>query len=269
MSEPIHIISLGAGVQSSTMALMAAQGEIAPMPSFAVFSDTGDEPQTVYTWLNQLKQQLPFSVKIAHKRFGSWVPLEQRRLSAHIVENDFSQIPAFTQSPNGRPLLGKRQCTRHWKIDPLHQKIREVLNVRGKRMKLGSVVLWIGISTDEAARMKPSRNPWITHRFPLIEKKLSRADCTAWLKSKGVESPVKSACVYCPFKDRAAWLAAKNGPDWETVRVVDAILASRGEFLTADLLRIDDVDFSKPVLIQRDPRQEMLWNNECEGMCGV
>lgn len=28
----IHVISLGAGVQSSTMALMAAHGEIEPMP---------------------------------------------------------------------------------------------------------------------------------------------------------------------------------------------------------------------------------------------
>ena len=31
MSEPIHILSLGAGVQSSTLALMAAAGEVTPM----------------------------------------------------------------------------------------------------------------------------------------------------------------------------------------------------------------------------------------------
>jgi hypothetical protein len=29
-----HYISLGAGVQSSTMALMAAHGEITPMPEY-------------------------------------------------------------------------------------------------------------------------------------------------------------------------------------------------------------------------------------------
>jgi hypothetical protein len=32
MSEPIHIISLGAGVQSSAMALMASECQIQPMP---------------------------------------------------------------------------------------------------------------------------------------------------------------------------------------------------------------------------------------------
>ena len=41
--SPIHIISLGAGVQSSTMALMAACGEITPMPQCAIFADTQAE----------------------------------------------------------------------------------------------------------------------------------------------------------------------------------------------------------------------------------
>ncbi len=39
----VHTISLGAGVQSSTMALMAAAGEITPMPAAAIFADTQAE----------------------------------------------------------------------------------------------------------------------------------------------------------------------------------------------------------------------------------
>ncbi len=58
MNEPIHIISLGAGVQSSTMALMAACGEITPMPTAAIFADTGDEPKAVYEWLGWLASKL-------------------------------------------------------------------------------------------------------------------------------------------------------------------------------------------------------------------
>ena len=57
-----HIISLGAGVQSSTMALMAAKGEITPMPDAAIFADTGWEPKYVYDWLDWLETQLPFPV---------------------------------------------------------------------------------------------------------------------------------------------------------------------------------------------------------------
>jgi hypothetical protein len=36
----MKVISLGAGVQSSVMALMAAEGELTPMPDCAIFSDT-------------------------------------------------------------------------------------------------------------------------------------------------------------------------------------------------------------------------------------
>jgi hypothetical protein len=61
--EPVHIISLGAGVQSSTMALMAAHGEIKPMPVCAIFADTQDEPARVYEWLDWLEKQLPFPIK--------------------------------------------------------------------------------------------------------------------------------------------------------------------------------------------------------------
>jgi 3'-phosphoadenosine 5'-phosphosulfate sulfotransferase (PAPS reductase)/FAD synthetase len=57
-----NVINLGAGVQSSTMALMAAHHEIEPMPDFAVFADTGDEPTEVYRWLEKLEKMLPFPV---------------------------------------------------------------------------------------------------------------------------------------------------------------------------------------------------------------
>ena len=40
----LHILSLGAGVQSSTMALMSARGDL-PKPDAAIFADTGHEPR--------------------------------------------------------------------------------------------------------------------------------------------------------------------------------------------------------------------------------
>ena len=59
---PLTILSLGAGVQSSTLALMAARGLVTPMPDCAIFADTGWEPAAVYTWLAWLETQLPFPV---------------------------------------------------------------------------------------------------------------------------------------------------------------------------------------------------------------
>ena len=43
MNKPLQIISLGAGVQSTALMIMAERGEITPKPDFAIFSDTQTE----------------------------------------------------------------------------------------------------------------------------------------------------------------------------------------------------------------------------------
>lgn len=58
----LRVISLGAGVQSTTLALMAARGEVGPMPDCAIFADTGAEPLAVYKHLDWLEKELPFPV---------------------------------------------------------------------------------------------------------------------------------------------------------------------------------------------------------------
>ena len=45
----LRILSLGAGVQSSTLLMKIYNGEIAPV-DYAIFADTGNEPQEVYDW---------------------------------------------------------------------------------------------------------------------------------------------------------------------------------------------------------------------------
>ncbi|BFU47742.1 hypothetical protein [Krasilnikovia sp. MM14-A1004] len=54
MSQPrLRVLSLGAGLQSSAIVLLAAGGEIAPF-DVAVFADTGWEPHSVYRQLDRL-----------------------------------------------------------------------------------------------------------------------------------------------------------------------------------------------------------------------
>ena len=62
----LRVLSLGAGVQSTTLALKAAHGEIGPMPDCAIFADTGWEPRAVYEHLAWLRSPnvLPFPVHI-------------------------------------------------------------------------------------------------------------------------------------------------------------------------------------------------------------
>lgn len=291
-----HIISLGAGVQSSTMALMAAHGEITPMPDCAIFADTGAEPQRVYEWLDWLETKLPFPVyRVMHK-----TGLLDNIMATDVkgVDGDrFVSVPFFTKGLVKRPIewnddgdeiewamvetmgLTRRQCTREFKIQPIERKVRELCGLaKGQRApKQILAVQYIGISTDEATRMKDSRTHWIQHRFPLIEKRMSRTDCLTWMRENGYPEPGKSSCTFCPYHDARAWREMKDNDPiaWDQAVTVDAHLrggsASVARGMTASLylhrscVPLPEVDLSTA----EERGQINMFENECEGMCGV
>src|SRR5262245_44650896 len=84
-----HVISLGAGVQSTTMALMASQGAISPMPECAIFADTGEEPKRVYEHLSWLMERgrLPFPVYIVRAWEGYGAPSIRSSLGDSILSS--------------------------------------------------------------------------------------------------------------------------------------------------------------------------------------
>lgn len=59
----MKILSLGAGVQSSALALMIEKGEL-PMVDAAIFADTMSEPKEVYKWFDWLKTQVSYPIHI-------------------------------------------------------------------------------------------------------------------------------------------------------------------------------------------------------------
>jgi hypothetical protein len=267
----MHVISLGAGVQSTTMALMAAHGEITPMPDCAIFADTQAEPAAVYEHLKWLMSPnvLPFPVHIVT---GGNLKTDIGR-ARKTGKFPIMPIPAYIKTHDGKEGgLKQRACTRDYKIAPLDRKVRELLGIRGKRSPLVPVVSrWIGISVDEAIRAKPSWVKWQEHRWPLLEKRMARHDCLLWLERNGYPKPPKSACTFCPFHDRKTWLSLTETEMKEAVEVDKTIRTlwthqdKRAEFfLHPSLKPLDEVDFSDPNKDQID-----LFNNECEGMCGV
>ena len=234
------------------MALMAAKGEITPMPECAIFADTGDESKEVYNFLDWLIEELPFPV----------YKTSRSRLSDNLVELGFTQIPSFKAGG-----LGKRQCTKHWKIMPVQKELRRVTGTVRKKIPNDSFILWLGISTDEVSRCKDSRAAWIRHRWPLIEKMMSRAECLKWMKRNRYPEPPKSACVYCAYRSARQWRESKlkGGHEWELILKVSRQLEEKGDFLTSHCLPIDQVDFST----EEERGQLNMFENECEGMCGV
>jgi hypothetical protein len=268
----MHIISLGAGVQSTTMALMAAHGEITPMPDCAIFADTGWEPAHVYKHLEWLIPQLPFPVHIV--KGGNIHDDAIAGFSECTKGQRFPSIPWFVINPDGSNGIGRRQCTAHYKIEPLHRKERELLGVgRRGHMKKGAIEKWLGISVDEVIRATPNRLQYEINRFPLIEQRMSRGDCIEWLKRHDYPVPSKSACIGCPFHDNASWRDLRSRPDeWKQAVEMDKAIRDqtwRGfkgqQFMHRDCVPLDQVDLSTA----EDRGQLNLFINECEGMCGV
>jgi hypothetical protein len=157
--------------------------------------------------------------------------------------------------------------------------VRELIGLtKGQRgPKTPIVEQWIGISTDEAMRVKPSRLSYVTHRWPLIETGMSRQDCLRWCEARGLPRPPKSACTFCPYRSNAEWRTMRDGdPEAfaDAVAIDEAIRPGmpgprrpKGEawFVHADRVPLAQVDLSTA----EDRGQLNLFNNECEGMCGV
>jgi len=244
---------------------MIAQGELEPVDA-AIFADTGWEPKKVYVWLDWLEKQLPFPV---HRVvYGN---LRQDILNKQHGER-VAAIPWHMIMPNGDRAMGRRQCTAEYKIGPLTKKTRELVGlVPRQRAKEVLCEMFIGISTDEAMRMKPSQEAWKRHRWPLIEKSMSRSDCLAWMERKGYPLPPKSSCIGCPFHNDHEWRAIKADTEaWADALEVDAAIRQqpgmRGQQLMhRSCVPLDQVDLSTAA----DHGQVDMFNNECEGMCGV
>lgn len=272
MSNPkLRVISLGAGVQSTTMALMAAAGEISPMPDCAIFADTGAEPEGVYSHLKWLEAQLPFPVHVVSS--GN---IRDDIMGAS-SRTRFASIPFFIKKSDGDQAMARRQCTSEYKISPIRKKLRELLGYQPRqRIPAGSAEVWIGISTDEMQRMKDAAEKWQYHRWPLIEHRLSRAGCLAWMARKGFPAPPKSACTFCPYRDNNGWRDMRdNDPSsWTDAVCVDAALRKIGAhskfvgtpYLHRSLVPLDQVDLSTPV---DHGQREFGFLQECDGMCGV
>lgn len=269
----LRYLSLGAGVQSSTLALMCAHGEIEP-PDVAIFSDTGWEPKSVYDWLDWLVERLPFPV-----RRVSAGNLRKEVVSMSEGRANFLRIPAFTQDENGKTGILRRQCTREYKITPVTKEVRRLLGLEhGQRMPRGySATALIGISADEPERAKPAREKWLTKVYPLLDRRMQRGHCLKWMEDHGYPRPPRSACIGCPFHSDKEWRHLKrNEPEaFADAVVVDRLIRNatgagvkQPAFLHRSLRPLDEIDFSN----LEDAGQLDFWGhwgNECEGMCGV
>lgn len=271
-----NVLNLGAGVQSSTLALMAAKGLVTPMPDFAVFADTQAEPTNVYKWLDWLETQLPFPVIRVTK--GNLTDDNLKIRVSKLGKKYFKRlIPMFGIMPSGTKTAAiGRKCTADYKIEPIIKHIRAACGItRGQ--KALTVTQWIGISYDEMQRAKLPAFKWTQHRWPLIEMKMRREHCLKWMLDNGYPEPPRSACYYCPFHSNQEWQRLKTEDPEHFAKAVEFDKTIRQAYKDHDTsLRmevylhneckpLDEIEFEAP----NDGQQQWDFKSECEGMCGL
>lgn len=200
-------LSMGAGVQGTAITLLIAN-EVLPMPDFAIFADTGWEPQKVYEHLDRLERDVMKPIGLPLIRVDSGNIFDDT-----MNNNTTTRLPLYVRGREGVSKgLTKRQCTSFYKIAPIQRAVREMLGGKSAQVQCkhcsgsgrrvvpwlanyhndhaeyecsvcrgsGSVSrvgpppqgkwgrCWIGFSTDEIERIKPGRVPYIVDDYPLI-----------------------------------------------------------------------------------------------------
>jgi len=266
--RPLRVLSFGAGVQSSTLLEMGLAGDIEPF-DHVIFADTGWEPASVYENLKEYSKRC-----------------EDAGVPFHIVSNGniredmlspgrHASIPVFVVGMDGQKVIGRRQCTSEYKLDPLMKKQRELAGLkRGGRSKEHLLTTIIGISLDEIQRMRDPVFPWIRNEYPLVDLRMSRQSCLVYWAKLGKPSPPRSACIGCPYHSDHEWrnLTAEEFADAvdfdESIRRPDTPLGEfyrSNAFLHPSRIPLSEVDLST----EEDRGQGVLFDNDCLGMCGL
>lgn len=287
MSE-LDILSLGAGIESSTILLMSAAG-ILPRLHAAIFSDTKWEAAHVYHQLEYVKDRAAYSGIPVHVVTAGNLrsdALHFREFREASETGRWASMPLYIKNPDGSRGIINRQCTSEYKIEPVQRFIREeILGLKsGERTKECRVRQWMGISSGEKGRIRIAQEKWKRNQYPLcnwpdkmLPLPMSRHDCRVWLETNHPEIEWKgSACIGCPFRRDADWreLTPEEFADAvefdNQMREAESInqsingLSVGVPYLHDSLVPLGEIDFSNAEdLGQRN------WTKECAGVCGV
>jgi hypothetical protein len=283
-TRKFRVLSLGAGVQSTCLYLLALRRLIPPIDA-AVFADTGDEPAEVYRhleWMQGLGGPTIHIVRQSSTSLG-----DNLILGRNSWGGSFASIPAFTSDDSGSTGIIRRQCTKEYKLTPIERWVRRSLlgKTPGQRVSADVFVTQlIGISLDEMGRalrvIKNNEHRWLSPEFPLIHRQWTRQDCLRWMQSEGFPTPPRSACVFCPYKTDEEWKRLKDGdaPGWLRAVEIDRAIRSQTSraaqgltdklFLHRSCEPLESINFEARIADKATQAKQLGFWQECHGMCG-
>lgn len=214
----MKILSCGAGMQSTALALMACANKLirdkrieaekfefkytekVPIYDAILFCDLGLEPAWVYSQVYFIQQAC------------EWAGIPFYILESNLYKDylkDFGNkrvvsIPFWSVDERGKKGKMMRNCTLDYKISIMQKFVRQQLlgYKKGQRTKPEDIKaheMHLGFSKEEERRCKENPHKMFVNKFPLCEMGLERKDNYAYIKDIwGLETKA-SACCFCPF----------------------------------------------------------------------
>lgn len=202
----MKILSCGAGMQSTALALMSCENkkEIkykeVPIYDAVIFCDLGSEPIWVYKQVDFIKNacedaEIPFYILDTHLHQDYLNNFGKRRVVS---------IPFWSVDENGKKGKMMRNCTLDYKINEIIKFVKYKLlgyakYQRVKNEDLKAHEMHLGFSLEEKHRCKENKHKMFVNKFPLVDMELTRADNYKYILEKWGLDTKASACCFCPF----------------------------------------------------------------------
>ena len=257
----MRTFSSGGGVQSIAALVLSARGVIDyPVHLFCNAGDDSENPDT----LNYVRNvAMPYAR--AHgiefvelqRTFKRGAMRGQKETLYGRMYRTFKSVPIPIYRSGGYPL--SRTCTIDFKV----RVIVDWLKSNGASAE-NPAQTGVGFSLDEWSRVKPSLDDVQILGFPLIDLRLTRADCQNVIEDAGLPLPPKSACWFCPVTSHAEWvrMANEKPEQFERACQLEAHLSQKyGEPLFLHKQRLNLREAVKQFYFDLDEVQE------CVGYC--
>lgn len=230
----MKILSCGAGMQSTALALMSCENKTkgiihkeVPIYDAIVFCDLGSEPRWVYDQVYFIRcacedAGIPFYI-LATNLYQDYM---EKFGKSRVVS-----IPFWSLDIDGKKGKMMRNCTIEYKISAVEKFIRWTLlgYKKGQRTKvedLDAHEMHIGFSVEEQRRCKENKHKMFVNKFPLVEMGLTRKDNYTYIKDVwGLETKA-SACTFCPFHTNYYYKYIKDNypEEYQTILEFDEML---------------------------------------------
>ena len=201
-----EVWSCGGGTQSGAIAALIGTGRL-PRPDFAFMTDTGRERASTWPFVEGFIRPALASVGVSltiikSEDYGAALDV------VYISESgeQTTLLPGFTNISGAGKL--PPFCSGKWKRDVGERWMRSMGIERARN--------WIGISRDEARRIRNQHRGWLELWYPLIfEVPMTRDMCISLIRERGWLGQIPhSACYMCPNHSDAEWIDMKlNWPD--------------------------------------------------------